>query len=61
MPYAIALLAVVALLVAVARLRRRDLVDEVERFRHARSLTTSWSTQGPVELHVPEQEPVQEQ
>lgn len=35
--------AVVLLLLARPHLRRKNLVDEVKRFDHARDLTTTWS------------------
>lgn len=58
MLYALILLAVVAVALALLRVRRRDVVDEVDRFRHARTLTTTWSSEGQTRGHVPGQEPV---
>lgn len=47
---------VVAVAVAVSLLRKPDRLDEVDRFRVARSLTTSWSadeTARPAEVREP--------
>lgn len=52
----IAALLVVVIAIAVPLLRRPDRRDEVDRFRVARSLTTSWSQ--PSDVRFLESEPV---
>lgn len=44
--------AVVLLLLARPHVRRKNLVDEVKRFDHARDLTTSWSERARPEPEV---------
>lgn len=59
MLYAVmAALVALAACVAFPMLRRNTVLDEVERFHQARSLTTTWSTepQQPLRLPTPDDE-----
>lgn len=49
------LLLVVAAALAVPMLRKRNVLGEVDRFQHARSLTTSWSDDPPVQRPATEE------
>jgi hypothetical protein len=49
----IAALVLVAACVAYPLLRRDTVLDEVDRFHVARSLTTTWSTEPQPEVHIP--------
>lgn len=49
------MLVLVALALAVPMIRKRNVLGEVDRFQHARSLTTSWSS--PSQGDVPQQKP----
>jgi hypothetical protein len=49
----IAALVVIALAVALPLLRRTSVLDEVERFHSARSLTTAWSSQPSSQVRIP--------
>lgn len=55
---ALSFLAVVALALAVPMIRKRNVLGQVDRFQHARSLTTAWSSQPPVE---PQQQPTSDE
>ena len=44
---ALSVLLVVAAALAVPMIRKRNVLGEVDRFQHARSLTTSWSDDPP--------------
>ena len=46
-------LVVVAAAIAVPLLRRHSVLDEVDRFHAARSITTTWSSESPPEFKVP--------
>jgi hypothetical protein len=46
-------LVLVAACVAYPLLRRDTVLSEVDRFRVARSLTTTWSTEPQPEVHIP--------
>jgi hypothetical protein len=46
-------LVLVAVCVAYPLLRRDTVLDEVDRFHVARSLTTTWSTEPQPEVHIP--------
>ena len=45
---ALTLLALAALATTWTAVRRRNVLGDVERFQHARRLTTSWSADGSV-------------
>ncbi len=46
-------LVVVAVVIAVPLLRRHSVLDEVDRFHTARSITTTWSSEPPPDFKVP--------
>lgn len=46
-------LVVVAAAIAVPLLRRHSVLDEVDRFHAARSITTTWSSEPPPDFKVP--------
>jgi hypothetical protein len=46
-------LVVAAVCVAFPLLRRNNRLDEVDRFHHARSLTTTWASQPQPDVKVP--------
>lgn len=52
---ALTLLLLVAAALAVPMLRKRNVLAEVDRFQHARSLTTSWSDDPPPQRDAPQE------
>lgn len=53
--FVLTLLLVVAAALAVPMIRKRNVLGEVDRFQHARSLTTSWSDDPPPQRPAPEE------
>ncbi|MDP3714205.1 MAG: hypothetical protein Q8R60_17160 [Mycobacteriales bacterium] len=53
--FVLTLLLVVAAALAVPMIRKRNVLGEVDRFQHARSLTTSWSDDPPAQRPAPEE------